>query len=367
MKVLMTADTVGGVWNYAVDLINMLNAYGIETILATMGSKLSQHQRYQIADIPGLQLFESAYKLEWMQHPWEDVYSAGKWLLDIERRTRPDLIHLNNYAHGSLPWRAPVLVVGHSCVYSWFAAVHGSLPPDEWQKYHFMVQAGIQSADAVVAPTYAMLTALQCHYGKLPPLQKAIPNGRSADLFMPRAKEPFIFAAGRLWDEAKNLAALEAVALHLPWRIYVAGETTHPDGGEIQPQVSCLGVLSSLDTAEWMGRASIYALPARYEPFGLSVLEAALSGCALVLGDIPSLRENWEGAAVFIPPHDREALYNALCHLSQHPRERHKLGSAARHRAQRFTMQRTTELYIQMYQEVLEIEKNAQGIRHKAS
>ncbi len=33
-------------------------------------------------------------------------------------------------------------------------------------------------------------------------------------------------------------------------------------------------------------------LPARYEPFGLSVLEAALSGCALVLGDIPSLRES---------------------------------------------------------------------------
>ena len=33
-----------------------------------------------------------------------------------------------------------------------------------------------------------------------------------------------------------------------------------------------------------LSAASVYVLPAKYEPFGLSVLEAALSGCALVLG-----------------------------------------------------------------------------------
>ena len=34
----------------------------------------------------------------------------------LERRLRPDVVHLNGYTHGALPWRAPVLVVGHSCV-----------------------------------------------------------------------------------------------------------------------------------------------------------------------------------------------------------------------------------------------------------
>ncbi len=72
--------------------------------------------------------------------------------------------------------------------------------------------------------------------------------------------------------------------------------------------------------AGWLGRASIFALPARYEPFGLLPLEAALSGCALVLGDIPSLREVWGDAAWFVPPDDRDALTAAIGSLIASPR-----------------------------------------------
>ncbi|MEB3829625.1 glycosyltransferase [Phormidium sp. CCY1219] len=60
--------------------------------------------------------------------------------------------------------------------------------------------------------------------------------------------------------------------------------------------------MSPEELSHWYARAAIYAFPARYEPFGLSVLEAALSGCALVLGDIPRLREMWGDAAVFANP-----------------------------------------------------------------
>ena len=63
-----------------------------------------------------------------------------------------------------------------------------------------------------------------------------------------------------------------------------------------------------------MGRAAIYALPARYEPFGLSILEAALSGCALVIGDIPSLREIWADAALFVPSDGHDA---PLAHVGE--------------------------------------------------
>ncbi len=54
-----------------------------------------------------------------------------------------------------------------------------------------------------------------------------------------------------------------------------------------------VGRLGPEEMREQYARAAIFAHPARYEPFGLSVLEAALSGCALVLGDISSLRELW--------------------------------------------------------------------------
>src|SRR5947208_13534633 len=88
--------------------------------------------------------------------------------------------------------------------------------------------------------------------------------------------------------------------------------------------------------AHWLGRASIYALPARYEPFGLSALEAALSGCALVLGDIPSLREYWDGAAFFCDPENPESLRSALLELIGCDSRRRKLAQAARARAASF-------------------------------
>src|ERR1043165_5513913 len=63
------------------------------------------------------------------------VKSAGDWLLHLASRLCPDVIHLNGYAHASLPWRGPILVVGHSCVFSWWQAVHGNEPDAAWHRY----------------------------------------------------------------------------------------------------------------------------------------------------------------------------------------------------------------------------------------
>ena len=60
-----------------------------------------------------------------------------------------------------------------------------------------------------------------------------------------------------------------------------------------------LGPLSHSQTLRQLDAASIFLHPAFYEPCGLSVLEAARCRCCLVLSDIPSLRELWEGAAIF--------------------------------------------------------------------
>src|SRR5205085_1278254 len=113
-----------------------------------------------------------------------------------------------------------------------------------------------------------------------------------------------------------------------------------------------LGRLSAQALAGWFGRASIYALPARYEPFGLSALEAGLSGCALVLGDIASLREIWEGAAAFVPPDEPEALRAAINELIGDTPRRTRLAEKAHLRALEFTPQRMVEAYLDAYYRV---------------
>ena len=114
-----------------------------------------------------------------------------------------------------------------------------------------------------------------------------------------------------------------------------------------------LGRLDPEALARWYARASIFVLPARYEPFGLSVLEAALAGCALVLGDIPSLREIWTDAAIFVPPDDRVKLRAALRMLIQDSALRDRFAQRARARASSLTSERMGQQYLQLYKTLL--------------
>ena len=157
---------------------------------------------------------------------------------------------------------------------------------------------------------------------------------------------------GRLWDEAKNMHALQLIAGQLSWPVYVAGENQ----GKLQAKTvnfSLLGKLNTPEVRQWLGRASIYVMPARYEPFGLSILEAALSGCALVLGDIPSLRELWEDAALFADPDDHQVLQRQIEILIQRPKLRQKMATNAMQRAEKFSLQQMATQYMATYRQLL--------------
>ncbi len=347
-RILMTGDSVGGVWTYALELSRALGALGCQVLLATMGASLTEAQRRQVAEIANLEVAESDFKLEWMEEPWADVERASEWLKELAARFEPEVVHLNGYTHASLPWTVPAVVVAHSCVLSWWRAVRGEAAPPS--RYREEMRRGLEAAAMVIAPTQAMLDAVTAESGASLRHTRVIPNGRSAGRFRPRAKRNLVLAAGRIWDEAKNLATLARVAPRLAWPVAIAGERRHPEGGEAAVEgVELLGRIEEDELARWYGEASIYCLPARYEPFGLSVLEAALAGCALVLGDLPSLRETWDGAAAFVPPEDRGALATALRDLATNGPRRVRLAVEARARALALTPARMAAGYLDVY------------------
>ncbi len=335
----MTADAIGGVWTYVLELARGLSAAGSEVLVAVMGGAPNS-----CPQIPNVRFVASEWKLEWMPEPWEDVDRAGRWLLQLAAEFQPDIVHLNGYVHASLPWRCPVLVVAHSDVLSWFESVRGTGAAAEWDRYRRFVTHGLQSADLVVAPSRAMLDALTFHYGPLNQT-KVIPNGLRLNAFVPSTKEKFILSAGRIWDDAKNLKMLAAAASGIEWPIYCAGDAA---GAEFNG-LHLLGRLDRAALIDWYGRASIFALPALYEPFGYAALEAALGGCALVLGDIPSLREIWRDAAIFISPRDPIAWRRELNSLSHNPARLRALGDAAREHARQFSAAKMTQLYLEAY------------------
>jgi glycogen(starch) synthase len=356
LTVLMTADAVGGVWHYALALC----AARSETrfVLAVMGPMPSAAQRDAAACLDNVVLEEYGHRLEWMQGAAGHLDSSRHWLTLLARRYRADLLHVNGYAHARNETGLPTVAVAHSDVLSWWRAVHGDAAPPEWESYRREVVEGLCAADRVVVPTASVLDDLARHYGfdrgSGPGAGIVIPNGIDIASYAPRPKRAAIMAAGRLWDEAKNLVLLDEAASDLDWPVEIAGEVNHPEGGQVRLRAArALGVLNPAEMAERLGSAAIYAAPARYEPFGLGILEAAASGCALVLGDIPSLRENWDGAALFVPPDDAVGWRTTLSCLIACDSRRDALGKAARRRALAFTRERMAARYAALYGELL--------------
>jgi glycosyltransferase involved in cell wall biosynthesis len=64
-----------------------------------------------------------------------------------------------------------------------------------------------------------------------------------------------------------------------------------------------------------------------------------------VLGDIPSLRELWEDAAVFVPRDDDVALVTCLRDLIRHPEMRLEMGAEALSRAKSFRFEDMIDAY----------------------
>jgi glycosyltransferase involved in cell wall biosynthesis len=348
----MTTDAVGGVWTYATSLALMLCRRGYEVTLVTMGPQPRVEQIEAIANVPGLIIETTDLALEWMDPDGADLPRARDVLRRVAERARADIIHLNSFREATFGFAAPVLVVAHSCVASWWEACRQDRAIDpSWQHYLRNVAAGLDAADAWAAPTAAYRNWIEASYQPRR-CGHAIWNGIPLPSVWTR-KQPFIFAAGRLWDEAKNVALLSQIAPALDWPVRVAGATL-PVGGlarasSASEAVVQLGVLPHPQVIWQMRAASIFVSPALYEPFGLTVLEAGACGCALVLSDIPTFRELWVGAALFFDPRDPASLTEALHSAGRNDALRTRLQEAARERACCFSLDAAAKDYRRLY------------------
>jgi glycosyltransferase involved in cell wall biosynthesis len=240
------------------------------------------------------------------------------------------------------------VVTSHSCIATWWRAVKGGSPSSDWRWQEEQTAQGMRRADAVMVPTASHGGAVAALYGKRGRMH-VVPNATNLP-GSTSVKEPFVLAAGRWWDEGKNVITVDAVAALSRWPIRLAGPLTGPNVSKISlHHAQALGPLTAEATRGEMDRAAVFFSPALYEPFGLAVLEAAARGCALVLSDIPSFRELWTGAALFVAPCDPGGFAAAINRLTEKPSERRMLGRRAAMRASGFTLARQAQLVRQVY------------------
>jgi glycosyltransferase involved in cell wall biosynthesis len=344
----MTTDAVGGVWTYALDLAASLGPQ-VETILAVLGPAPSRDQRLPAAAVPGLMLVETGLPLDWTAADPGEIAASADVIRKLVRETSADIVHLNSPALAAGGgFAAPVLGVCHSCLATWWSAVKEGPMPDDFAWRTHALWRGLIACDALAAPTRAFAQAVARTYEIPAPFM--VPNGRRAPRPGTVSREPLVFTSGRLWDDGKNVATLDAAAARMSVPLYAAGPTTGPNGAATALQhARGLGLLSAEQVAGWLDRAPVFASSALYEPFGLGVLEAAQAGCALVLSDIATFRELWDGAALFVEPRDAGGFAAACERLVADPAESARLGALASRRARRFTVEAMRDAVLEVY------------------
>jgi glycogen(starch) synthase len=335
-RVLMTTDAVGGVWTYALDLVEGFAERGVSTTLAVLGPRPSADQRTQVAAIPELTLVETDLALDWLADGPEALTKAADRLSALAQDSGADLIHLNSPALAAgRTFERPVISVVHSCLATWWSAVRDQPMPDDFRWRTQRHWQGLLASDAVIAPSLAFAEDTARTYETPRPF--VVHNGRRARPPRLAAKQRVACTAGRLWDDGKNIAVLDAAAQWIDAPLLAAGPLHGPNGEDRKlVHARSQGALSAAAVRETFARAQVFASAAVYEPFGLTVLEAAQEGCALVLSDIPTFRELWDGAALFAPARDPRAFAQAIQRLLDDPDERERLARAAAERARRY-------------------------------
>jgi glycosyltransferase involved in cell wall biosynthesis len=364
----MTADAVGGVWQYALDLARGLALHGVSTTLAVLGPSPRPGQVEEAKSVAGLTLLPLDLPLDWTAATPDEVKGAGAALAALADEISVDIVHLNNAALGAgARFGAPVVIGCHSCLATWWEAVRSGPVPEDFLWRAKLVLQGYRAADALIAPTAAFANVTRRTYG-LRQGPYVVHNGRS--IAAPRADRPafsasFAFTAGRLWDEGKNLAVLDRAAARLSLPVVAAGPTEGPNGARIDvSHLKTLGQLSDGEIARWLRPAPVFVSSARYEPFGLAVLEAAQACCPLVLSDIPSFRELWDGAALFVDPDDDRGFAQAVEEVVGDPGLRARLGTAACQRARDYSVEAMAAATLAVYRSLLAV-SDSQAASHE--
>jgi len=167
----------------------------------------------------------------------------------------------------------------------------------------------------------------------------------------PRMAERIVFLGRN--EPRKGLPVLlkawpQVRARHPEAELIVIGSTGEDDN----PQgVRYAGRVSEEEKRRFLASAAVMAAPnLGGESFGIVVLEAMASGCAIVASDIPAFRNLTAGTAVLFPAGNDKALAVAVSDLLDDRAETERRSSAGRARAVDFDWSRVLPAYQKCYE-----------------
>ncbi len=224
-------------------------------------------------------------------------------------------------------------------------------------------RVGLFRASAIICVSEQTAKELLQTYGINPHKVSIIPNGVDSDNFRPRDHGenavPQVLICSRLEPRKNAREAIVALATikEMPYNLRVVGEGSERPmlenlaRGEI-PNHSFLGELPEGALYEVFALSDIFLSTSDSEGFGLTVLEAMASGCAVLVSDIPvhrGLVTHLENGLLF---HDARELVDLLRRLVSDRELRERLGRNARETALEYSWDAVAERTLALYRKI---------------
>ncbi len=282
-------------------------------------------------------------------------------------RSQPyDLVH----AHFFLPSGLVAYALFKMTGIPYVVTAHGSdvkgYNPHRFRNLHRIVlpvwRKVLRSARAVTSPSRYLANLIERNNGNPCSIQ-IIPNGIEENWIEPRTKERYLLVVSRLFERKGVQYLLQA--LHGPplgYDVHIVGDGPYRGVLEdmakgIADRVIFHGWLAN-DSSELKSlyrKASIFVFPSLAENFPVCLLEAMLSGAAVVASSIDGCHEVLGDAAHFVPPGNALALRNELLALTANEATRVELGGKARRRVlEHFTWRKLGGCYYDFFNRTAE-------------
>jgi glycosyltransferase involved in cell wall biosynthesis len=128
---------------------------------------------------------------------------------------------------------------------------------------------------------------------------------------------------------------------------------------EMQRLASNLGIRERVhflgrrpDVPQLLKLADLYVHASNSEGFGIAAVEAMSAGLPVIASDVPGLKEVVEGAGRLVPPGNEEALAKTIDEILRSKQMRQRMADASQKRAAYFTIDRTVNSLIRIYESV---------------
>ena len=187
---------------------------------------------------------------------------------------------------------------------------------------------------------------------------KVIPNGIHSENFNPKKKEKKVLVVTRLFERKGVQYIIDAMRDIKNYELVICGDGPYLKKLEHQisklnvTNIHLLGYISYERLKYEYETSSIFVFTSTAESFGIVLLEAMSSGCAIITTNNSGCSEVVDDAALLVRPKKSSNIKEALIKLINNDQLRNELGAKARKRVEEnFTWKIIAEQYLSVYED----------------